>query len=618
MASEAIAKIKVESDSSQAQGDLKQLSDEGKKTSDDISKGFAIAGAAVAAFAVAGVAALKMVGASAIEFQTTQAMLESAVIDVSGGTLEQVDALNALSAELQKNGVLSDDAIRRGQAQLSTFGLSTETVMDLSGSLADLAVNQFGVNATGEQLEQSANMLQKALQGQFGVLEKSGIRFSDAQKEMILFGEESEKAAAIQEGFAQNLKFTNETALQTFEGQMSNVRNRIGDFSETIGVALLPMLTNMNETLGTVVDWFNGLSPATTTIIAKVLLFSTGLALVVAPMLLIIAALPTMITGFTALSAAAGIAWAAITGPIGIVVAAIALVVAAGVLLFQNWETIKAKAEEIFPGITLTITTIFESLKSTVDLFIAGLTATFQTFWEAVTAIWELALGVINFLLTGETENLKLLWTNAMTAIQTFLDTAWGVIKSLWSSGLTFLDTLTKSIFNGVSAFIGAAMDTVRTMVWNGLTGLLDLVIESQQPLIDAFATMWDGINGVISSAVDFLVEGVKSSLNFIIALINKVIGGLNSVAAGASSLPGVDLGQISTIPALAEGGIVTKPTLALVGEDGSEAVIPLSKMGNMGSSIIINITGPVSSKEVALEMLGEALQELKFSDKVV
>ena len=45
-----------------------------------------------------------------------------------------------------------------------------------------------------------------------------------------------------------------------------------------------------------------------------------------------------------------------------------------------------------------------------------------------------------------------------------------------------------------------------------------------------------------------------------------------------------------SIIPGLAEGGIVTKPTLAVVGEAGAEAVIPLNKAGSLGGTTI-NLT---------------------------
>lgn len=55
------------------------------------------------------------------------------------------------------------------------------------------------------------------------------------------------------------------------------------------------------------------------------------------------------------------------------------------------------------------------------------------------------------------------------------------------------------------------------------------------------------------------------------------------------------NLGNVK-IPGFADGGIVTSPTLAMVGEKGPEAIIPLSQMGNMGGGITVNVNGGIST----------------------
>jgi SLT domain-containing protein len=50
---------------------------------------------------------------------------------------------------------------------------------------------------------------------------------------------------------------------------------------------------------------------------------------------------------------------------------------------------------------------------------------------------------------------------------------------------------------------------------------------------------------------------------------------------------------DVPNIPMLAQGGIVTSPTLAMIGEAGPEAVIPLDRMGQMGgNNVTINVNG--------------------------
>lgn len=191
---------------------------------------------------------------NAADAQKSQKQLEHATLNVAKAGREQLKMLEDTAAALQKKGVLDGDNIKMGQAQLMTFGISAQMANKLSGSLADLAVNQFGVRASGDDLTNTANMIAKALNGQFGVLEKSGIRFTEAQRQMIQFGNETERTSALQEGLAQNLKFTNEVALQTFDGQLAKLQSTIGDVTEEIGMVLIPILTDLVKTLQPVIE----------------------------------------------------------------------------------------------------------------------------------------------------------------------------------------------------------------------------------------------------------------------------------------------------------------------------------------------------------------------------
>lgn len=107
---------------------------------------------------------------------------------------------------------------------------------------------------------------------------------------------------------------------------------------------------------------------------------------------------------------------------------------------------------------------------------------------------------------------------------------------------------------------------------------------------------------------VKAVVNGVASYFEFVanawIKATNIIIRGLNLIKPG-KDIPTIDpisigrMGEEATsgrgaglaIPAMAQGGIVTSPTLALIGEAGPEAVVPLSKMGQMGSNIQVTVT---------------------------
>ena len=72
---------------------------------------------------------------------------------------------------------------------------------------------------------------------------------------------------------------------------------------------------------------------------------------------------------------------------------------------------------------------------------------------------------------------------------------------------------------------------------------------------------------------------------------------------------PFKNLPTIPNIPTLAAGGIVTSPTLAMLGEAGPEAVVPLG-LGGMGGGITINIMGPTYGLDDFEDRVAEAIRD--------
>jgi hypothetical protein len=94
----------------------------------------------------------------------------------------------------------------------------------------------------------------------------------------------------------------------------------------------------------------------------------------------------------------------------------------------------------------------------------------------------------------------------------------------------------------------------------------------------------------VIKTEAEILYNVFKGVFNGIATIWNNTVGKLSfSVPSWVPGLGGKGF-DIPDIPMLATGGIVSSPTLAMIGEKGPEAVIPLSQMGNMGGSTEVNI----------------------------
>jgi|688.fasta_scaffold13960_11 hypothetical protein len=123
----------------------------------------------------------------------------------------------------------------------------------------------------------------------------------------------------------------------------------------------------------------------------------------------------------------------------------------------------------------------------------------------------------------------------------------------------------------------------------------------------------FDGFRAVVDSVFRFITGAVSGSIDLIKGYFSTVLGFYKTIFNGIASLWNNTIGKLSfkfpsfvpglggkgfdvpNIPLLAEGGIVNSATLAVIGEKGPEAVIPLSKMDSMGGN---NVTIQVSSAD--------------------
>ena len=115
--------------------------------------------------------------------------------------------------------------------------------------------------------------------------------------------------------------------------------------------------------------------------------------------------------------------------------------------------------------------------------------------------------------------------------------------------------------------------------------------------------TVFSAIKTGVTSSLDFLTSyftGVlniyKGIFNAIAKLWNNSIGKLSFSFPSWVPVFGGKGFSVPNIPMLAEGGIVNSPTLAMIGERGPEAVVPLNQMGNMGGGITVNVTGGLAT----------------------
>jgi tape measure domain-containing protein len=309
----------------------------------------------------------------------------------------------------------------------------------------------------------------------------------------------------------------------------------LSDLSTTIGQELLPAFTPLVEFAGSLARAFGSLpGPVKTTLAALIAL--AGAAAILAPLVSVIASIGPALTGVIgAVSAVAG----ALTGGGGLLAAIgavfsgpvgwVALLVGAGVALYAFRDQIAT----VFEAIGIVIKYAWETFKSVyVDPIINAGKMIYQFFKENWGAISEFVSGVF----TKIFEFYK----------TTFIDPVVNLARSL-------IETF-GNIFNSIGEAIKA-------------------------PFVAAF----NAIKGVVNS----VLSGIANAINGVVNAINRVIRAANSAAAKVG-LPQIPLIPKVSVPQFAEGGVVTGPTLAMVGEGGEpEYIIPQSKAAGFASNYL-------------------------------
>jgi len=121
------------------------------------------------------------------------------------------------------------------------------------------------------------------------------------------------------------------------------------------------------------------------------------------------------------------------------------------------------------------------------------------------------------------------------------------------------------------------------------------LVTKAWEFLVEAFKASKDTVVAIFEGIADAIVGAFKFAFNSIAKIWNSTVGKLSfSIPSWVPVIGGKGF-SVPEIPMLANGGIVTGPTLAMIGERGPEAVVPLNRAG-MGSTYNVTVNGGISN----------------------
>ena len=276
--------------------------------------------------------------------------------------------------------------------------------------------------------------------------------------------------------------------------------------------------------------------------------------------------------GLVAAYAAQAAAMAAALLPYVAIVAAIAAAIAIGVALYQNWDTIKAKAVELaaalsakFEEIKAAVIEKFNSIKDTLSNVWESIKSAASSAWETIKNVVTVAIMAIGEIISAAVQIITLpfmfIWENckeiiisaweaiksvvttALDAIAAAMSAVGGVISGIWSaicsavsSAVSGLVSAVSSAWNTVSAATTSAFNAVKSVAssaWNSIKSTVSSVVSG---IISAVSAAWESVKSATTSAFNSVVSSVSASLNNLKSGISSALETVKSTVSSAVS----------------------------------------------------------------------------------
>lgn len=282
------------------------------------------------------------------------------------------------------------------------------------------------------------------------------------------------------------------------------------------------------------------------------------------------------------------------------------------------WNKIKDKVASIVGGIVKAVAEKFNAIKDAASRIFHAVANTVSSTWTGIKNTVATVVNAISTTVSNVWNGIKNAITTVINAIKTFIGSAFNGIKTTVSNTTNGVKTTVSSIWNGIKTAISNVVNAIKDTIKRVFNGVKDTVKNIFGGIKDTAANIWGAITGIITGKADDAASGVATATGKMQKSINGVSGKTVTITAKSDVQKSVDAAKraLSSIPykttkyielnayqsgirgidvvsstsngltrlrvnpvhmTMAAGGIVNAATFALVGEAGSEAVIPLS-----------------------------------------
>lgn len=286
-----------------------------------------------------------------------------------------------------------------------------------------------------------------------------------------------------------------------------------------------------------------------------------------------------LISGFIAFVKTGGLASGAatllgsaiglLTSPITIAIAAITAIIAAGVLLWKNWDTVKEKCGQLKDWVVKK----FQELKENTIKHIENLKKKMELTWAAIKGVFQVFDSYLSGVFSHD-------WSKNFGFFGEILNSFLKNVSNIWESA--------KRIFSGITDFVSGVFTGDWRRAWEGIKNI--------------FGGIWEGFVGLVKSPINSIIGFLNGLVSAVASCVNSVARMLNNLRIDApgwvTDLTGITsigfnlpMWRPGRIPYLAQGGYVkpNTPQLAMIGDNRhqGEIVAPEGKLQEMVNAAV-------------------------------
>lgn len=499
-------------------------------------------------------------------------------------------AMSSVGIEAEAGGTAMSTVMKKINTAVANGGGGLEEFADAAGvtskEFADawkndpvMALDTFikGLAKSGEEGENLSAIL--GFMGIKGIREQDTLLRLAGASDIL-----SDSVNIATKAWDENSALSNEAAerYKTLESKLSIFGNVIKDIGISVGNVLMPYVTAFVDKLTELGTYISNLNPKFLTVATIVATVASAFMLIAGPLLLLIGFIPQIITGFGALATVfggLGSAFAVLTGPIGIAIAAIAGIIAVLVLAYNKvtwfregvnaiWTQLKDLTLQAFEAVKTAVLTAMDAVVGFVKEKMAQvlafwqengaeITQAAQNVWNAVKSVIEAIMPVITAVIKGAWfiiqtivmsvwENIKGVINGALNIIMGLVKTFSGLFTGNWKS---MWDGI-KQLFSGVIEFLWNA---VQLLLWGKLLKGVAVFAGSFKGAVTSF---WGAVKNVFTSSINAVKNFFTAGFNAMKSSGTSIMNAIKSVISTVwNAIKSVFTGAINIVKAAVTGG---------------------------------------------------------------